>query len=331
MVSIKDVAKQAGVAISTVSKVVNGYPNVSEATKKKVNAAIEELNFVPNAVASALSSKQSARVALIINLNQQTQAIDEIDMQYLSGAIRQARELNLDVQTVFFSMIQDKTLEEITRDLRSQNIGGVIIYGLSKDDKVLHRLIQSQNFKTVVIDSPMVNPNTSSVWIDQERAQYEVAKVTLESNPTKVNNVLYLAGKRNGYVTDERTKGMRRLAEEKGLKLTIHYGEFSELRARELTFRYGRNSDAIVCASDLMAIGAMKALTEMNVYHPVCGFDGITLMGYVGKQMNTVRQDFNHVSAEAVKEVALLLGGMEGRNVVLDYQIVRLKYLDIIC
>lgn len=331
MVSIKDVAKQAGVAISTVSKVVNGYPNVSEATKKKVNAAIEELNFVPNAVASALSSKQSARVALIINLNQQTQAIDEIDMQYLSGAIRQARELNLDVQTVFFSMIQDKTLEEITRDLRSQNIGGVIIYGLSKDDKVLHRLIQSQNFKTVVIDSPMVNPNTSSVWIDQERAQYEVAKVTLESNPTKVNNVLYLAGKRNGYVTDERTKGMRRLAEEKGLKLTIHYGEFSELRARELTFRYGRNCDAIVCASDLMAIGAMKALTEMNVYHPVCGFDGITLMGYVGKQMNTVRQDFNHVSAEAVKEVALLLGGMEGRNVVLDYQIVRLKYLDIIC
>ncbi|MCM1539192.1 MAG: LacI family transcriptional regulator [bacterium] len=331
MVSIKDVAKQAGVAISTVSKVLNGYPNVSEKTKKKVNEAIEELNFVPNAVASALSSKQSARVALIINLNQQTQAIDEIDMQYISGAIRQARELSLDVQTVFFSMIQDKTLEEITRYLRSQNIGGVIIYGLSKDDKVLHRLIGSQNFKTVVIDYPMTNQNTSSIWIDQERAQYEVAKVTIEANPTEVRNVLYLAGKRNGYVTEERTKGIRRLAEEKGFKLTIHYGEFSELRARELTFRYGKASDAIVCASDLMAIGAMKALTEMNVYHPVCGFDGITLMGYVGKQMNTVRQDFSHISEEAVKEVALLLNGMEGRNVVLDYQIVRLKYLDIIC
>ncbi len=331
MVSIKDVAKHAGVAISTVSKVLNGYPNVSEETKRKVNEAIEELNFVPNAVASALSSKQSARVALIINLNQQTQAIDEIDMQYLSGAIRQARELNLDVQTVFFSMIQDKSVEEITRYLRSQNIGGVIIYGLSKDDKVLHRLIQSQVFKTVVIDYPMANPNTSSIWIDQERAQYEVARVTIEANPTKVQNVLYLAGKRNGYVTEERTKGIRRLAEEKGFKLTIHYGEFSELRARELTFRYGKNADAIVCASDLMAIGAMKALTEMNVYHPVCGFDGITLMGYVGKQMNTVRQDFSHVSEEAVKEVALLLNGMEGRNVVLDYQIVRLEYLDIIC
>ncbi len=331
MVSIKDVAKQAGVAISTVSKVLNGYPNISEETKKKVNAAIEELNFVPNAVASALSSKQSARIALIINLNQQTQAIDEIDMQYLSGAIRQARELNLDVLTIFFSMIQDKTLEEITRYLQSQNIGGIIIYGMSKDDRVLHRLIQSRKFKIVVIDSPTVNDSTSSVWIDQERAQYEVAKKTLAGNPTRVESVLYLAGKRNGYVTKERLNGIRRLAQEMEYKLTVRYGEFSELQARNLTFRYGKSHDAIVCASDLMAIGAMRALTEMDIFRPVCGFDGITLMGYAGKQMNTVRQDFSHISAEAVKEVFQLLGGAKGRNVVLDYRIVRLKYLDIIC
>ncbi len=331
MVSIKDVARQAGVAISTVSKVLNGYPNVSEQTRKKVNAAIEELNFVPNAVASALSSKQSARIALIINLNQQTQAIDEIDMQYLSGAIRQARELNLDVQTYFFGMLQDKTPEEITRYLQSQNIGGIIIYGISKDDKVFHRLIRSQKFKVVVIDSPMVNDSTSSVWIDQERAQYDVAKRTLEANPVRVSSVLYLAGKRNGYVTQERIRGIRRLSEEMGFSLTVRYGEFSELHARRLTFQSGKSHDAIVCASDLMAIGAMKALTEMDIFRPVCGFDGITLMGYVGKQMNTVRQDFYHISEEAVKEVSLLLGGAHGRNVVLDYQIVRLEYLDIIC
>ena len=78
MVSIRDVAKHAGVAISTVSKVLNHYPNVSEETKEKVNAAIKELNFVPNTIAAALSSTQSGRVALIMNLNTQTQAIDEI-------------------------------------------------------------------------------------------------------------------------------------------------------------------------------------------------------------------------------------------------------------
>lgn len=329
MASIKEVAKYAGVAISTVSKVLNGYPNIREETRQKVLEAIEELNYVPNAVASALSSKQSARVALIVNLNQQTQAIDEIDMQYLSGAIHQAGELGLDVITIFFQMIQDHSVDELIRYLQSQHIGGVIIYGMSKDDKILHRLIQSEKFKVVVIDSPMVNANTSSVWIDQARAQYEVAKKTLDENPCQ--KILYLAGKRNGYVTEERINGIMRLARERGLTVCIKYGDFSELKARDLAFRHAKKYEMIVCASDLMAIGAMKALTEMDIFRPVCGFDGITLMGYIGKQMNTVRQNFYHISAEAVKEMSQLLTGAEGRNVVLDYQLVRLEYLDIIC
>lgn len=102
MVSIKDVAKHAGVAISTVSKVLNHYPNVSEEMKVKVARAVEELNFVPNSVAAALSSKHAGRVALLVNLNEKTQAIDEIGMQYISGAINKAMELNLDVITLFF-------------------------------------------------------------------------------------------------------------------------------------------------------------------------------------------------------------------------------------
>ena len=98
MISIKDVAKQAGVAISTVSKVLNDYPNVSEETKKKVNQAVEELNFVPNSVAAALSSKQSGRVALLLNLGNVSQAVDEINMQYMAGTIRRAVELNLELR-----------------------------------------------------------------------------------------------------------------------------------------------------------------------------------------------------------------------------------------
>ena len=81
MVSIKDVAKEAGVAISTVSKVLNNYPNVSEATKAKVNEVVERLGFVPNAVAASLSSKRVGRVALLIRLNLNTTASDEINMQ----------------------------------------------------------------------------------------------------------------------------------------------------------------------------------------------------------------------------------------------------------
>lgn len=328
MVSIRDVAKHAGVAISTVSKVLNNYPNVSEETRKKVNASIKELNFIPNTIASALSSKQSTRVALLMNLNTQTQAIDEISMQYLAGAIRQCKEMNLDVITVFFSMLRDKTPEEMEQYLRSQSITGLIIYGMSKDDTKLRKLIDSKRFKTVVVDAPFVNDCTSSVWVDQQKAQMEVAKKTILENNCK--RILYISGKKNGYVTEERITGMKKLAEEMKLTLLIRNGDFSEAQARKLTFQYAKNKDIVVCASDLMAIGAMKALTEMDIFRPVCGFDGITLMGYVGKQMNTVRQDFSNISKEAVCELAKLMNGETGRNVILPHKIVRLKYEDII-
>ena len=329
MVSIKDVAKQAGVAISTVSKVLNNYPNVSEETKKKVNQAVEDLDFVPNSVAAALSSKQSGRVALLLNLDNVSQAVDEINMQYMAGTIGQAMAMNLDVITIFYSMLKNKNIDEVIRYLQSQSITGLIIFGMSKEDRVLHKLIETQIFKIVLVDAPIVNANTSVIWIDQAKAQYDVAKKTLMEN--KCRSILYLAGKKNGYVTDERLKGIMRLAEERNLLLLIRNGEFSELQARNLTFRYAKNKDVVVCASDLMAIGAMKALIEMDIFRPVCGFDGITLMGYAGKQMNTVKQDFKRIASEAVTELKRLIDGGEGQQIVLDYQLVRMKYLDIIC
>lgn len=329
MVSIKDVAKYAGVAISTVSKVLNNYPNVSEETRLKVNRAVKELDFVPNSVAAALSSKQAGRVALLINLNLQTKAIDEINMQYISGALNKAMELNLDVITLFFFMFRNKTADEIARYLQSQSITGIMICGMSKMDKVLHELIETQKFKCVVIDAPIINENTSAVGIDHKQAQYDVAKRTIEDNNCK--RVLYIAGKRNGYVTDERLAGMEKLVKEKKLAMLIRNGEFSELQARNITMKFAKNKDAVVCASDLMAIGAMKALTEMDIFRPVCGFDGLTLMGYVGKQMNTVRQDFAGISAGAMEELQRLLDGEKGKQVKIAHSLVRMKYEDIIC
>ena len=330
MVSIRDVAKHAGVAISTVSKVLNHYPNVSEETKEKVNAAIRELNFVPNTIAAALSSKQSGRVALIMNLNTQTQAIDEIGMQYLQGAIGECRELGLDVITVFYSMIKDKNPEEMKQYFRSQSICGIIVYGISKDDTVLQQLVNSQAFKTVVIDAPFVSENTSTVWVDHKQAQMDVARHTIVTNLGNSSKILYISGKADDYVTDIRIKGMHELTKELNLDLLICNGNFSEYQARQITFEHAKERDIIVCASDLMAIGAMKALIEMDIFRPVCGFDGITLMGYVGKQMNTIRQNFSGISKEAVKELARLMDGGEGRNVIMPHEIVRLRYEDII-
>lgn len=329
MVSIRDVAREAGVAISTVSKVLNNYPNVSEKTRDRVNEVVRQMGFVPNALAATLSSKRSGRIALLLKLNMQTQAIDEIDMQYISGAIRKAQELQLDVITVFYSMICDMEQDELVNYFASQGIRGIIIYGMTTSDKQLHRLIKSGGFKIVAIDAPFVNDSTSSVSIDNSGAQYEVADKTLTEN--KCKSALYIAGSRSSYISDERLDGMKRLCADKNIGLLIRNGNFSELQARNITLKYAKGKDAVICASDLMAIGAMKALIDMDIFRPVCGFDGIILMGYVGKQMNTVRQDFAEISGEAVTEISRLMSGEAGRHIVIPHSLARIKYMDIIC
>ena len=328
MVSIKDVAKEAGVAISTVSKVLNNYPNVSESTRKKVMDVVDRLGFVPNAVAASLSSKRTGRVALLITFNLNTQASDEISMQYISGAVHRAKELQLDVITVFTSMIEDMTVDEVTSYFESQGIKGIIVYGMTTKDKVVHKLIGSGRFKMVVIDAPMVNETTSSVSIDNAKAQYDVAKKTITEN--KCKKVLYISGDEKGYITADRLEGIKKLCAEKKLKLTVRTGQFSELKARQLAFKYAKNTDCVVCASDMMAIGAMKALIEMDIFRPVCGFDGIILMGYVGKQMNTVKQDFVKISEAALDELGRLMQGEKGRKLIIPHTLVRMKYEDII-
>lgn len=321
MVSIKDVAKHAGVAISTVSKVLNNYPNISEATRKKVNAAVEELNFVPNSVAAALSSKNAGRVALMIDLNVTTQAIDEMAMRYISGAITKAMELNLDVITLFVFMFKDKTTEELIRYLRSQSITGIIIYGADEDDQMFQELIASEMFKCVLIDEAYVGENISSVTIDHKKAQYEVAKVLLEE--TQAKKILYICGDEDCYVTRTRMDGMEELAEEIGVDLIVKFADFSESKAREIALQYGEEADAVVCASDLMAIGAKTAMKKMQIERPICGFDGISLMEYAGQGIYTIGQNFSEISAIAMEELQRLMTGAAGRMVEVEYSLIK--------
>lgn len=330
MTSIKDVAREAGVSISTVSKVLKNYPRISEETKKKVHKAIKKLHYVPNAAAATLSSKKSGRVALLLNLITSRQAIDEIDMLYISGAIEEADREKLDVITLFFSMIKDKSLQEMIDYLHSQSIEGIIVYGMSKNDEVIRQLAESGEFKMVMVEAPIVNENTSSIWADQAEAQYEVAKKTITENLGPKEQVLYISGGDDYYVSGERLKGIKKLQKELKFKLTVECGDFSERKAREIATRHARDVDIIVCATDCMAIGAMKALIDEDVFHPVCGFGGVALMAYAGKLMNTVSVHFKEVSSEAVIEMSRLLAGGEGRQITAPYDLTQLHYLDLI-
>lgn len=328
MITIKDVAAEAGVAISTVSKVLNGYDGVSSATRDKVNNAVTRLGFTPNAVAAALSSKQSGRIALLLKMGADNSVMDEINMRYLSGAIKAAMDNRLDAVTIFHEMISGLDKEALISYLKSQSIEGLIIFGLNREDSTLIELIESEVFKTVVIDAPLTNASTSSVSIDYAQAQYDVIMRTFEN--IEGNRILYIAGKDSSYSTAAKLMAIDRLEHELNTKARIVYGDFSERKAREATFEYAEDSDIIVCGSDLMAIGAMRALMELDIFKPVCGFGGVRLMAYAGKQMNTVRQDFAALAHEAVCKLKGMLSGTQGAAYTAGYELIRMKYADVL-
>ncbi len=329
MVSINDVAKKAGVAKSTVSKVLNNYQLISEETREKVEKAVKELGYVPNSVAVSLSKKEFNRAGLIVDIRHNSQFIDEISMQYLTGAFEKSKEYNIDVVTFFSSQFDGMTFKQVSSYLKSQRINCLIIYNLSIENINLYKLIENQEFYSVLVDSPIVNTGTSSVSIDHYKAQYDVAKKTMVEN-TVNNKVLYIAGGRGGYVSDQRLEAIKKLKEDLGFDLMVEYGDYNEYKAREIVFKWGKDNDIVVCASDLLAIGSVFALTELDIFRPVCGFDGISLMGYTKIAMNTVKQNFFQKSKQAFDELKRLLDGGTGRHIEMPYKICKINYMDVI-
>lgn len=330
MASIYDVAQRAGVSVSTVSKVLNNYKNISQATRDKVNRAAKELNYVPNAIASALSSKNGKRIGVVVFINNKRQAIDEINMQYLFGTFEQAKKQGLEVVTIFSTVFNSMSKDEIIQYLNSLRIQTIIVYGLHKEESRFSEIIEDEHFKMVVVDAPILNESTSYVMVDHRQAQYEIAQEMIMEQETPVSDVLYLAGRRDGYVTDLRLQGIGEICDELGVTLHTHYADFSEKRAIDLTKEHAHGVDLIVAASDLMAIGAVGALKEMNLFRPVCGYDGIKLLGYVGFKMKTVYQDFYEIARTAVDEAKRLWSDEKGRAVIMDYKITEIKYEDVI-
>ena len=330
MSSMLDVAKRAGVGVSTVSKVLNNYENVSQETKAKVMRAVEELNYVPNAVASALSSKKNKRIGVVVFINNKRQAIDEINMQYLFGTFEEANSLKLEIVTVFSSVFENMSKIEMIQYFKSLSVQGLIVYGLHKEQTDFTEMIHEQHFYSVLVDVPIQNEKTSYVMVDHQTAQYKLAKYMIESQPHAVRNVLYLAGRRDGYVTDLRLQGVVDACLERDINLNAQYADFSERKAIELTKAYGMDADIIICASDLMAIGSINALKEMDIFRPVCGYDGIKLLGYVKYHIQTVKQDFFSIAKRAVQEYSHLIETQSSQGILMDYEITRIGYDDVI-
>lgn len=320
MTNMNDVAKAAGVSKSTVSKVLNNYPNLSENTISKVLDAIEKLGYVPNQTASSLSKKNFKKVGIIFKVNDTEQTIDEVNMQYMLGIDHACSELNVEYSIIFARTLEHMSPKEIIGYLLSKSITNLVVLGLSKDDENIYQVVREEVFPTVVTEVELVTDKISCVGSDNYKAQYEIAKKYIIENNSK--NVLYISGKENGYVSEGRLKAIKQIEKDLDIIVQIENGEFSEERAYDIVKKTNFKYDIVICASDLMAIGANRALHELDNIVPITGFDGISLLNYVGKNIKSVKQDFHEFAIESVRQAVNMQNGEKGKKIIIDYELI---------
>lgn len=304
-VTIRDVAKQAGVGVGTVSRVLNESPSVSAETRRKVLTAIEELDFAPSPIARRLSRGKSMSVAVIAPFFTRRSYVERL--QGIENVLSdQLYDLVLyNVETV---ARRDDCLRFVPR---RERVDGLLILSLAPTDEEAASLAQT-GVPTVLVDAR--HPQLNSVQIDD-----------FAGAQCAVNHLLELGHRRIAYVSErvdqnefhfqpitDRYRGYRAALEAAGIAYdpALHQqGDYGWDAARQMGMNLLQMDDpptAIFGYSDTMAMGVMDAAQELGVLIPddlsVVGYDDVEIAQYF--QLTTIRQPLYETGARGA---ALLL------------------------
>lgn len=318
MVTIKDVAREAGVAISTVSNVINQVDNVSDRTKQRVLDAIEKLKYVPNFNARSLKSNKKNTVGLFLSSIQgdyYRQLLQAVHLQCKMAGYM----LNIYVSN-------ENTSEEIYGMILSSGVEGAIIMNESLSDDYIERIARTH--------MPMV-------FIDRKQSGEHISSVTVDNYSGAFMGVEYLVKqghRRIGYIhgiesidDSERFRGYLEVLEKYNLPVeedlilngffeeVVAYGEIRQLFAKGVVL-----PDAFFCANDEMAWGCIRALQSAGVTVPeqvsVIGFDNSMLAEHYHPALTTIGNPVTEMGTKSALELFRMMrkeGEPEGREVCL--------------
>jgi LacI family transcriptional regulator len=321
-VTIRDVAKAAGVSITTVSRAFNGYADVSLETKRKIFAIAKELGYQPSAVARGLVMRKTHTIGLVVEDLGKSRSGHHFMFDILCGVHDRASELGYDM--ILFSVSSAQQKETSYADLcKARQVDGAILMGIKLDDVYLQDILSS-NIPCVMIDVPFVGSLFGSVSSEHMQGAKSAVEHLIRLGHRHIG---FINGHQQAAVSQERFEGYRQALEEAGIPFDanyVFYGHFEqadgyrgvmelEKRAPEIT--------AYFCASDLMALGAVNYLrsTGRNVPEDVSvvGFDGIDIAFMTYPSLTTVVQNRYEMGVQAMSLLVGILNGEPGRKIFL--------------
>lgn len=281
MPTIKDVAKKAGVSISTASYALNNQSNVHPETKRKILAIAKEMNYYPNASARNLKTKRTGNVGVFVY-----GFAGPVFSDVLEG-IRQALQAN-DLNIIVSSGKASSTL------LNERQIDGAIVFdGTLSDETLLH--YASFGHPLFVLDRLLQGPNIYPSLIDNEGLVYRFIQEMIDKG---YRDFGYLSGPTIAFNNNHRYDGFKQALIEHGLSHTYLQGDFTIQSGYQIGIELIKSKKIpkfIFCANDESAIGLIQALKEHNINIPkevsVAGFDNIVLGNYVTPKLTTISID----------------------------------------
>ncbi|MHC1735923.1 MAG: LacI family DNA-binding transcriptional regulator [Erysipelotrichaceae bacterium] len=290
MVDIRDIAKMAGVSTATVSKVLNNYSEVSEATKIRILKIVEEVGYIPNSSARALSTKRSWLIGIVYSEHLHI----GLEHNYFSGVLeafkRKVESLGYDV--VFIS---GKDIGYLKR-CQVRNVDGVFVVTADITDAGLRALLDS-DIKCVTTDVPY--KSIPLVYSDNRQGSLLAVRHLVELGHRRI---AHIAGPLSSIAGQERLDGYRQGLAEASLpydeSLVVEAGEYDaksgyDCMNRILQLPQAPTAVFVVC--DLSALGVVRCISEHKLVVgkdiSVVGFDDIELAAHVHPALTTLRQD----------------------------------------
>ncbi|WP_085506075.1 LacI family DNA-binding transcriptional regulator [Thalassobacillus devorans] len=320
MATIKDIAKLAGVSVTTVSRALNGYSDVNANTRQKIEQIAKEIEYSPNALARSLVMKKTKTIGLLVSGLSREGSKDNIVFDVLTGINEYCGEMDYDL--VLFNTNSSKQKEKTYTQLcRERRVDGVIVQGIKKDDPYLIEIFES-DIPCVLIDVPLENETTGYVTTDNVDGTFRAVQ---HLSGLGHINIAMVNGHDQAFVSQERLRGFELGMQKRNLPIRREWivnGEYTELKAEQVTLELLTafpEITAIVSASDLMALGVMRAARQLNRKIPddlsLVGYDDITLAAYVSPALTTIAQDTFRMGFTAADLLVGILQGTETNRV----------------
>jgi LacI family transcriptional regulator len=315
MATIRELAKQSGVSVATVSRVLNGYPDVRDTTRKRVLAVARELDYAPSAAAQSLVRKRTQVIGVLLDTGAGHPDIHHPFFQeVLVGLKHGVGERGFDL-LLFATDHPGNGFDSpsVFRRAKHHSVDGVVLMGVDPADAEVQRLVRS-GIPCVAVDLDLVGPRTGYVMSDNLEGGRLAVRHLHELGHRRIATIHGPIATRPGV---DRLIGYRLESEELGLATPEGYeqaGDFypeTGYAAMRALLELEQPPTAVFAASDLMAIGAIRAAQERGLAVPgaisVVGFDDIQLAPLMHPSLTTIRQDktgLGFAAAEALIRMA---------------------------